>query len=30
MLFAALNEIERTVIGRNMLRYHHQEFIQRC
>ena len=28
MLFAALNEIEGTVIGRNMQRHRHQDFIR--
>jgi hypothetical protein len=28
MLFAALNEIDGTVIGRNMQRHRHQEFIR--
>ena len=28
MLFAALNEIEGTVIGRNMQRQRHQDFIR--
>jgi hypothetical protein len=28
MLFAALNDIDGTVIGRNMQRHRHQEFIR--